>query len=83
MKSNLINNYRMGGYLLIALGLINVRYQTGQSGVWAHSMTIIIPGAVVLLSTWIPSMVQVLNARASQVITLIVGVLLIAYAVIN
>lgn len=73
----------MGGYLLVAIGLINLRYQTGQSGVLAHSVTIIIPGAVLLLATWIPAMKKLLNTRASQVMTLTLGVLLIAYAVIN
>ena len=83
MKSNLINNYRMGGYLLVAIGLINLRYQSGQGGVLAHSVTIIIPGAVLLLSTLVPSMMKVLSTRVSQVLALTFGALLIAYAVIN
>lgn len=83
MKSNLVNNYRMGGYLLVALGLINLRYQTGHSGVLAHSVTIVIPGTALLISTWIPAMHKVLNTRACKAMTLTLGALLIAYAVIN
>ena len=83
LKSNLINNYRMGSYLLIAIGLINLRYQTGHPGVVQHSLTIIIPGAIFLASTWIPSLAAKLEARAIQAIAVTMGVLLIAYAVIN
>ena len=73
----------MGGYLLIAIGLINLRYQSGQSAVVAHSLTIIIPGTVLLISTWVPALLKILNTKASQVITVILGALLVAYAVIN
>lgn len=83
MKSHLLNNYRMGGYLLVAIGLINLRYQTGHTGVLTHSLTIIIPGTALLISTWIPAMHSVLNTRASKAMTLTLGAFLIAYAVIN
>ena len=83
MKSNLINNYRMGGYLLVAIGLINLRYQTGQSGVVSHSLTIIIPGAILLAATWIPALAKKLESKAVQAITITLGLILIAYAVIN
>ena len=83
MKSNLINNYRMGGYLLVAIGLINLRYQTGQSGVVSHSLTIIIPGAILLAATWIQALAKKLESKAVQAVTITLGLILIAYAVIN
>ena len=83
MKSNLINNYRMGGYLLVAIGLINLRYQTGQSGVVSHSLTIIIPGAILLAATWIPALAKKLESKAVQAVTITLGLIFIAYAVIN
>jgi hypothetical protein len=83
MKSNLINNYRMGGYLLVAIGLINLRYQTGQSGVVTHSLTIIIPGALLLATTWIPALAKKLETKAVQAVSITLGLILIAYAVIN
>ena len=83
MKSNLINNYRMGGYLLIALGLINLRYQSGQNSVLQHSLTIIVPGVLVLASTWVPVAAKKLESKAIQRLSLVIGGLLIAYAVIN
>ena len=83
MNTNLINNYRMGGYLLVAIGLINLRYQSGHSGVVQHSLTIIIPGSLLLISTWIPSFTTKLQSKAAQAVSITLGLLLIAYAIMN
>ena len=83
MKSNLINNYRMGGYLLIAIGLINLRYQSGQSGVVTRSLAIVIPGALLLAITWMPVFAKRLESKAVQAVTITLGLILVAYAVIN
>lgn len=73
----------MGAYLLIAIGLINLRYQTGHSGVLTHSLTIIIPGAALLAITWVPNLAKKLEAKAVQAVLITLGLILIAYAVIN
>ena len=73
----------MGAYLLIAIGLINLRYQTGHNGVLTHSLTIIVPGAVLLAITWVPTLVKKLEAKAVQALLITLGLILIAYAVIN
>ena len=83
MNKNLINNYRMGGYLLIAIGLINLRYQSGHSNVLGHSLMIIIPGALLLGSTWISSLSKVLNHRLMKVLALAIGLGLVAFAIFN
>ena len=83
MNKNLINNYRMGGYLLIAIGLINLRYQSGHGSVLQHSLAIIIPGAILLISTFIPVLEKNLHGKAMQAASIAVGLLMIAYAVIN
>ena len=83
MKSSLINNYRMGGYLLIAIGLINLRYQTGDNGVLGRSLTIVIPGAILLASTWIPALAKKLETKVVQAFSIVIGLALIAYAAIN
>ena len=83
MNTNIINNYRMGGYLLVAIGLINLRYQSGHSGVVQHSLTIIIPGSLLLISTWIPSFATKLQSKAAQAVSITIGLLLIAYAIMN
>ena len=73
----------MGGYLLIAIGLLNLRYQTGESNVVGKSLAIIAPGAVLLFSTWVSGVKELLDLPATKIITLVVGLALIAYAVIN
>jgi hypothetical protein len=83
MKTNLINNYRMGGYLLIAIGLINLRYQSDQSGVVTSSLSIVIPGALLLAVTWIPALAKKLESKAAQAVCMVLGLILVAYAVIN
>ena len=83
MKKNLINNYRMGGYLLIAIGLINLRYQSGQSNVLGRSLIIIVPGALLLGSTWISSFSKVLDRRSTKVLALSLGLVLVGFAIFN
>jgi hypothetical protein len=73
----------MGGYLLVAIGLINLRYQTGQSGVVSHSLTIIIPGAILLATTWIPTLAKKLESKGVQAVCMVLGLILIVYGVIN
>ena len=51
-----INNYRMGGYLLFACGLINLRYQWGEPDIISRSALIFGPGAAVLGATYIPAL---------------------------
>jgi hypothetical protein len=83
MDKNLINNYRMGGYLLIAIGLINLRYQSGQSNVLGRSLIIIVPGALLLGSTWISSFSKVLDRRSTKVLALGLGLVLVGFAIFN
>jgi len=81
--SNWINNYRMGGYLLFACGLINLRYQWGQPNIASHSALIFIPGALIIGSTFIPAALKVLARRKVKFLIGALGILLIAYAFKN
>jgi hypothetical protein len=76
-------NYRWGGYLLIALGLINLRYQTGHTNNLAHSLIIIIPGALVLIATWLKPLNGFMAKKSTKYGAIILGLLFIAYAAIN
>jgi hypothetical protein len=78
-----MGNYRMGAYALIAVGLINLRYQTGQSAVLAHSVALIAPGVLVFLLTFVKSIHSFLHKKETKTISAALGVLLIAYAFIN
>jgi hypothetical protein len=82
-ESNWINNYRMGGYLLFACGLINLRYQWGQPHIASHSALIFIPGALVIGATFLPKALKVLARREVKFLLGFFGILLIAYAFSN
>ncbi len=73
----------MGGYLLLALGLINLRYQTGKSSVLAHSLLLVVPGALLLASTFTSVGRDQLNKKAATAIVITVGGLLVVYSFIN
>ncbi len=83
MRNNLINNYRMGGYLLITIGLISLSYQNGKNNILVHSLIIIVPGVLLLGSTWISSLSKVLNHRLTKVLALSIGLGLVAFAIFN
>jgi uncharacterized membrane protein len=83
MKNYVINNYRMGGYLLLAVGLINLRYQTGQSEILKNSLLIILPGVLLLIATWIPAVAKMLLPKISQILVITLGTLLALYAIVN
>ncbi len=78
-----INNYRMGGYLLFACGLINLRYQWGESDIVSRSALIFGPGAAILGATFVPAMVSILARREVKALVAIAGVVIIAFAFSN
>jgi hypothetical protein len=78
-----INNYRMGGYLLFACGLINLRDQWGESDIVSRSALIFGPGAAILAATFVPAMVSILVRREIKALVAIAGVAIIAFAFSN
>ncbi|CAB4533145.1 MAG: hypothetical protein F2649_01645 [Actinobacteria bacterium] len=78
-----MNNYRMGGYLLFAIGLINLRYQWGEPGIVQRSAAIFIPGALILLATFIAPLKLVLMRKEVQYLLAFAGLAIVAYAVTN
>jgi uncharacterized membrane protein len=83
MNMQRINNFRMGGYLLIAIGLINLRYQTGKSDVLNHSLILIIPGALLLAMTFLSAGKKWLDTKAATAMVITCGGLLLVYSFIN
>jgi uncharacterized membrane protein len=83
MNMQRINNFRMGGYLLIAIGLINLRYQTGKSDVLNHSLILIIPGALLLAMTFLSAGKKWLDTKAATAMVITCGGLLVLYSFIN
>jgi hypothetical protein len=78
-----INNYRMGGYLLFACGLINLRYQWGEPDVVSRSALIFGPGAAILGATFVPALASILGRREVKALLAIAGVAIIAFAFSN
>ena len=73
----------MGGYLLLAVGLINLRYQTGQDDNLVKSLTLIIPGLLLLAITFVDAGKKWLHTKAATVIVIACGGLLLMYSFIN
>jgi hypothetical protein len=78
-----LNNYRMASYLLLAIGLINLRYQSGNEGVLVNSLTVIIPGTAMLFISFIKGVHDFLARREVMVALLVIGLALVAWAITN
>lgn len=78
-----MTNYRWGGYLLVAMGLLNLRYQTGEPNVLKNSLIIITPGAVILIMSFIPKTAALLNTKIARTISIAIGIAAIIFAAVN
>jgi uncharacterized membrane protein len=76
---NPINYYRFGSYAVLAMGLINLRYQTGNDANLAKSSVLIILGLVALIATFMPALKAMLLKRESKIFAIIILALSIAY----
>ncbi|MBJ7286694.1 MAG: hypothetical protein JHD34_02760 [Candidatus Nanopelagicus sp.] len=77
-----INNYRFGAYAVLAMGLINLRYQTGADGNLSKSSVLISIGVVVLLATFIPRVSNFFMNRIVKLISLALLASCIAYGIL-
>jgi uncharacterized membrane protein len=76
---NPLNYYRFGSYAILAMGLINLRYQTGNDANLAKSSVLIILGLVALIATFIPALKAMLLKPGSKIFAIIILALSIAY----
>ena len=75
-----VNNFRMGAYAALAIGLINLRYQTGTDGNLLKSLVLIGPGlALLLISVTQPGKMW-LQSKTAATIGIMCGGLLLAYS---
>ena len=79
---NPLNNYRFGSYAILAMGLINLRYQTGADGNLSKSSVLISIGVVVLLATFIPRVSNFFMNRIVKLISLALLASCIAYGIL-
>ena len=83
MNQAMRNNYRMGGYLLLAVGLINWRYQIDDANVASRSLLIVIPGVLILAMTFIKPLDKFLASRAGMAVVTVIGALLVGLSFLN
>lgn len=79
---NMLNNYRFGSYALLAMGLINLRYQTGSEGNLSTSSVLITIGGAVLILTFIPKVSSILLKGPIKKLSLVLLVALIIYGIL-
>ena len=77
-----INNYRFGAYALFAMGLINLRYQTGSEGNLSKSAVLVAIGAIVLILTFIPKLTNFFMKKLVKSLSLALLAVLIAYGIL-
>lgn len=80
MNSARINNYRMAAYAALAVGLINLRYQTGAENNFGESAALFIPGALLLLVSLTAPGKKLLETKAAAAIVITVGGALLIYS---
>ena len=73
----------MGGYLLLAVGLINWRYQNADAGIATRSLLIAIPGVLIVAMTFIKSLNKFLASRVGMAIVTVVGAVLVGFSFLN
>ena len=72
----------MAAYAAFAVGLINLRYQTGSDNNFAKSAALFIPGALLLLLTFTTSGKKCLEGRMATLLISVIGALLLIYSFI-
>ena len=77
------NNYRMGGYLLLAVGLINWQYQNADAGIASRSLLIVIPGVAIVAMTFIKPLDKFLASKAGMSVVTVVGAALVGLSLLN
>jgi hypothetical protein len=79
---NPLNNYRFGSYAILAMGLINLRYQSGSEQNLSKSLVLIVSGALVFLLTFIPALTGILAKKVTQRLAIALLLALIAYGLL-
>ena len=79
---NPLNNYRFGSYALLAMGLINLRYQSGSEANLSTSSVLITVGLLVFIVTFIPKFSTFLLGKIVKKVSLLLLVALIIYGIL-
>jgi hypothetical protein len=76
-------NARWAGYLFIALGLINWRYQDSNPNAMTNSLVLISAGVITLALAFIKAGLAWLETKAGKTIGIISGAALVIFSFIN
>ena len=76
-------NARWAGYLFIALGLINWRYQNSNPNAMTNSLVLIAGGLISLVLAFTKPGLAWLETKAGKTIGLIAGAALVVFSFIN
>ena len=76
-------NARWAGYLFIALGLLNWRYQDSNPHAMTNSLILIAGGVVTLILAFTKAGLTWLESQAGKSISLVAGAALILFSFIN
>ena len=79
---NPINNYRFGSYAILAMGLINLRYQTGNDQNFAKSSLLIFSGLIGFGITFIPAARNLLLKKITKMLSVGLLIGLITYGIL-
>jgi len=72
----------MGAYAALAVGLINLRYQTGAESNLSKSLALVIPGGLLLALSLVTPGKKLLATRPAAILISILGAILLAYSFI-
>ncbi len=76
-------NSRWAGYLFIALGLINWRYQDSNPNAMTNSLVLISAGVITLILAFTKAGLAWLETKMGQRIGLVAGAALIIFSYVN
>jgi len=76
-------NARWAGYLFIALGLINWRYQDSNPNAMTNSLVLIAGGIITLALAFTKAGLAWLETKAGKTIGIITGAALVVFSFIN
>jgi hypothetical protein len=76
-------NARWAGYLFIALGLINWRYQDSNPNAMTNSLVLIAGGIITLALAFTKAGLAWLETKAGKTIGIITGAALVIFSFIN
>jgi hypothetical protein len=77
------NYFRYTAYALIAVGLINLRYQSGKSDLNTTTFLIVGTGAVIFALTYLNFGKRILNSLAGKVVVSLAAVAAALLAILN